>query len=507
MAEIAVEMYNISKQYRRVLGNDHVNIKVQRGEVHAIIGENGAGKTTLMNILYGLIQPTDGEIFIRGKQVNMKSPRVAIEQGIGMVHQHFMLIPQLTVWENIILGREPTSFILRVTNQEKAEQGIDSLSRQFGFNIQLNALVGSLPVGTAQRVEIIKLLYRGAEIIILDEPTSFLTPQETEELFVIIRRLKENGKTIIFISHKLKEVMAISDRITLMRGGENLGTFSTVETNIEELAFLMVGKKFVAQIKEERIVPRSQVILKVNQVSVTANGRRMLRDVTFQICAGEILGVAGVAGNGQTELVEVLTGLRKTSSGTIILNSQDITNLPPRPIREQGLAHIPEDRIKRGLVLDYTVEENLILGAHYYPPFRNRWRLNYSAIKQEVDRLIDNFNIRTPSRDFPARSLSGGNQQKMILARELSRGPVCLIADQPTRGLDIASTEFTHQYLLDARNKGMAILLVSMELEEILSLSDRIAVMYDGEITGFVNPKEVNEKELGLLMTGVTKRG
>jgi ABC-type uncharacterized transport system ATPase subunit len=504
VAEFAVEMWHISKQFPLVLANADVTFTVQRGEIHALVGENGAGKSTLMNILYGLFRPDSGTIVVNGKTVNFSSPGDAIDQGIGMVHQHFMLIPPLTVAENVILGKEPShrGFV----DIERANQIVRDLSDQYGLKVDPTAKVETLGVGIEQRIEIIKVLYRGAEILILDEPTAVLTPQEVDELFEILRSLKNQGKTIIFITHKLQEVMAISDMVTVMRRGKVVGRVATKDISRSEIATMMVGREVLFRVERGQAHPGVDV-LNVQNLSALNNKRLpVLRGVSFTIRQGEILGIAGVEGNGQTELVEVLTGLRKAEQGEVYLDGTEITNFPPQLIREQGIGHIPEDRHRRGLVLDYTVAQNMILGIHYRPPFVKRLgffdAINFAPIKEKATRLIAEFDVRPPDQENLAGNLSGGNQQKVIVAREFDQNPKLLVAAQPTRGLDVGSTEFIHQRLIQARDAGKAVLLISADLEEILSLSDRIAVIYEGQIVGILDPEEATEERLGLMMTG-----
>ena len=503
MPEIALEMKNITKRFPLVVANDKVNFTVYKGEIHALVGENGAGKSTLMSILYGLYQADSGEIFINGEKVNITNPNVAINLKIGMVHQHFMLVPPLTVTENIILGMEPIKNNIFI-DMEDATKRVEELSKSMGFKIDSKAKIEDISVGIQQRVEIIKVLYRGADILIMDEPTAVLTPQEVEELFGILNSLKKQGKTIIFITHKLNEVKAISDRITVMRDGKVVGVKNTKDTNQEEIANMMVGRKVLLQVdkKEHKF---GKTVLKVNKLNAL-NSKKLpaLKEVSFEIREGEILGIAGVEGNGQTELVEVITGLRPALSGKIFLYDKEITDYSPRNIREQKIAHIPEDRRQRGIIADYTVSENLILGSHYLPPFNKGLSLNISEINSHADKLIEEYDIRPSDSYNLLKSLSGGNQQKVIVARELFGEPRLLVAAQPTRGLDVGSIEFVHSQILKERDKGKAILLISADLDEILSLSDRIAVIYEGEIVDVLDPKKTEEKEIGLLMTGST---
>jgi ABC-type uncharacterized transport system ATPase subunit len=497
----AVEMREITKVWPGVVANDHVNFSVRKGEIHALVGENGAGKTTLMNILYGLIKPTSGEIFVNGGPVQLHGPRDAIALGIGMVHQHFMLIPVMTVGENITLGYEPVTqgdFF----DKARARQQIEELTRRYGLSLDPDARIADLPVGLQQRVEIVKTLYRGADILILDEPTAVLRPQETDELFGVLRGLVKSGKTIIFITHKLREVMAISDRITVMRRGKVAGHLVTSETGEQEIARMMVGRDVLLRVEKAEAKP-GPVALKVEHLTAESDrGVPALRDVSFEVHQGEILGIAGVEGNGQSELVEVLAGTRSASGGRVLLGDRDITNLGARTVRGAGVGHIPEDRRGAGLVLNYSVADNLVLGRQRSGQFT--WRgivLRLQAILSWAKRLIKAFDIRTPSPEAPARTLSGGNQQKIIIAREMSVKPRVLLAAQPTRGVDIGAIEFIHRSLVEQRDAGAAVLLVSAELDEIRSLSDRIAVMYEGHIVS-VEPAGTSEERLGLLMTG-----
>ncbi len=503
MATYAVEMRNITKQFPLVRANDDVTFLVQKGEVHALVGENGAGKSTLMNILYGLLRPDSGILKVNRKEVHLSGPGDAIDQGIGMVHQHFMLVPPLTVAENVVLGNEPSrrGFV----DIKQANRIVRELSEQYGLKVDPKAKVETLSVGIEQRIEIIKVLYRGAEILILDEPTAVLTPQEVDEFFEILRSLKEQGKTIIFITHKLQEVMAVSDAVTVMRQGQVVGSVATKDTSKNEIATMMVGRTVLFRVEREEAQPGEEV-LKVENLHALDNKRLpALRGVSFSVQEGEILGIAGVEGNGQTELVEVLTGLRKVEKGDIEISGTVITNYNPRLVREQGVGHIPEDRHRRGLVLDYTIAQNMVLGIHYQQPYVKGWGvdvINFAPIKEKAVRLIEEFDVRPPDRENPAGNLSGGNQQKVIVARELDQDPRLLIAAQPTRGIDVGSIEFIHQRLIQARDGGKAVLLISADLEEILSISDRIAVMYEGEIVGVLDPQEATEERLGLMMTG-----
>lgn len=498
---IAVEMRGITKAWPGVVANDHVDLSVRAGEIHALVGENGAGKSTLMNILYGLIHADSGEILINGAPARIAGPRDAISLGIGMVHQHFMLIPVFTVGENIMLGREPVAGP-GFYDYTKARAEIQELTRRYGLALDPDARTGDLPVGLQQRAEIVKVLYRGAGILILDEPTGVLTPQETKELFVVLKDLVKGGKTIIFISHKLREVLEISDRITVMRRGKVVGHLITKDTNEQEIATHMVGRAVLLRVDKKPAKP-GPVTFKVENLTATSDrGVQALRGVSFELRQGEILGVAGVEGNGQSELVEVLAGTRRATGGRVLLGDQDVTAANAREEREAGVGHIPEDRRGVGLVLHFTVAENLVLGRERSPLFA--WQeivLRLRAIVEWALRLVKEFDIRTPSIETPASALSGGNQQKIIVAREMGSRPKVLLASQPTRGVDIGAIEFIHRRLVAERDEGTAVLLVSAELDEVTSLSDRIAVMYEGRIVS-IEPANTPEERLGLLMTG-----
>ncbi len=504
MSEYLLEMKNISKRFPLVKANDRVNFKIKKGEIHALVGENGAGKSTLMSILYGLYQADEGEIFINDKKVNIFNPNKAIELKIGMVHQHFMLIPPLTITENVILGMEPKKSYF-FTDTKKAAQEVKELSEKFGFKIDPWEKVQDISVGVEQRVEIIKVLYRGAEILILDEPTAVLTPQEVEELFKILRSLKKEGKTIVFITHKLNEVMAVSDQVTVMRDGKVVGIKKTSATTTSEIANLMVGREVLLKTKKRK-QKSGKPVLRLEQVNVVKHNKfPVLKDINLTIREGQILGIAGVEGNGQTELVEAITGLRSIVNGKILLYEQEITNLNPRKIRELNIAHIPEDRRKRGIIPEYSVAENLILGSHYRPPFNRGFSLDFPSIYKHARKLISDYDIRPANKDNLLKSLSGGNQQKVIVAREFFGEPILLIASQPTRGLDVGSIEFVHKQLLKERENNKAILLVSAELDEILSLSDIIAVIYEGQIIEVMDVADAEKSKLGLLMTGASE--
>lgn len=499
--DTAVEMKGITVVFPGTVANEDVDFDVRRGEVHALLGENGAGKTTLMNVLYGLCLPLKGEIRIRGREANICSPRDAISLGIGMVHQHFMLIPPFTVAENVVLGNEPVRAGI-FTDKASARARVESLSKRFGLAVQPDARVSDISVGQQQRVEILKVLYRGAEILILDEPTAVLTPQEVDELGTIMRNLTRSGKAVIFITHKLREVMAFSDRVTIMRKGRKVATLPTQETTAEELGKLMVGSDFELTLHREPNKP-GPVILEVENLKVNrSDGLPLIKGVSFQVRAGEILGIAGIEGNGQSELVEAIAGLRRSVSGAIKIGGCDVAGLRPADVASHGLSFIPEDRHKRGLVLDFSVEENLVLGKHRRRPFARKGRMNLRQISTHADRLISEYGIKTAGARAPARTLSGGNQQKVVVARELSKDPKVIVAFQPTRGLDVGAARFVHSRLLDCRRAGKAVLLVSLELEEILALSDRILVLYEGQIVGSFASGEADEQQIGYLMAG-----
>jgi simple sugar transport system ATP-binding protein len=508
-ATTTLQATGITKRFPGVLANDRVDFDLRQSEIHGLLGENGAGKTTLMNILYGLYQPDEGTIFLGGQPTQITSPHDAIAQGIGMVHQHFMLVPPLTVTENIILGQESLQPATRVLgrlsalDRRGAAARIRELSHQYGLDVDPDAYIKDLPVGAQQRVEIVKALYRRAEILILDEPTAVLTPQEADELFVIMQSLVRQGKSIIFITHKLREMFAVTDRISVMRGGKMVGTTTPKQATSEMLAEMMVGRKVILQIDKAPAHPGA-VILRVDNLQAQDDRHAMtVHDASFEVREGEILGIAGVQGNGQRELVEALTGLRHVVAGKVELLSQDITHATPRAITELGVGHVPEDRHKHGLVLTFPVRDNLVLCTYYESPFARGLVINAAAIENEAQKLVKEFDIRTPSTDTLAGSLSGGNQQKVIVARELDRPVKLLIANQPTRGLDVGSIEFIHRRIVEARDRRTAVLLVSAELDEIMTLSDRIAVMYKGRILDTLAASDATREQLGLLMAGV----
>jgi ABC-type uncharacterized transport system ATPase subunit len=502
-----VEMRNIVKMYPNgVVANKGIDFSLEHGEIHALVGENGAGKSTLMKILYGLEQPTDGELLLDGKTVELKSPHEAIANGIGMVHQNFMLVPSFTVAENVVLGAEPLGKG-GMLDQQRALEITKELSKQYGLRVEAEAVLDSINVGMRQRVEILKMLFRGAQILILDEPTAVLTPQETQELFAAIRTLVDQGKTVIFITHKLREVKEISDRVTVMRDGKLIGTKQTADTSREDMARMMVGREVFLNVNKAPQNRGGKVMEVENLSYVSEVGRVMLRDVSFNVYAGEVLGIAGVEGNGQTELVEVLTGLRPAASGYAKVNGEVVTSKTPREVRMAGVSHIPEDRLTNGLALMASIEENLIIDRYFDPPYRKGALINRKAVLKNGNEMIEKFNIRTPNGQLPVASLSGGNMQKVIVAREFSSEPEVLIASQPTRGIDVGATEFIRDQLVQKRTDGAAVLLISADLAEVMSLSDRIIAVFEGEITGvFPDAASVSEEELGLYMLGVKRQ-
>ncbi len=499
-APLALEVRNITKRFPGVIANDRVNFTLEKGEIHALLGENGAGKSTLMNVIYGLYSPDEGEFFIDGEQAEIRNPHDAIHAGVGMVHQHFMLVPVFSVTENIILGSEVTkgpSLDIR-----SARRQIRELSQEYGLEVDPRAIIEDLPVGIQQRVEIIKALYRNAKILVLDEPTAVLTPQEADDLFRIMRHLTERGVSIIFITHKLKEVLAVADRISVMRRGQLVGTAVPSETDEQGLAEMMVGREVILEVEKTPAEPKD-VVLEVKDLTIVdERDVEAVRNISFDVRAGEILGIAGVQGNGQTELAETLTGLRGAERGTIMLNNEPLPFENPRVLAESGVSHIPEDRQKHGLVLPYSIADNMVLCTYYQKPFANGLQRDAGAVLKNADQLVEQFDVRTPGSAVPAGNLSGGNQQKVIVARELSRSVKLLIANQPTRGLDVGSIEYIHSQIIKERDEGAAVLLISAELDEIRSLADRIAVMYHGEIVATMDVDQVTKSELGLLMAG-----
>ena len=505
MVSPILELKNISKSFGHVQANKNINLTINRGTIHGIIGENGAGKSTLMSIVFGLYQANSGSIKVNGKEIKLKSPKDSIINGIGMVHQHFMLVENFTVLENIILGFEGE--LVFGKNLEKAKKDLKNLCDTYKLNIDLNSTISDLSVGFRQRVEILKSLYRGAEILILDEPTGVLTPQEVDELFKILRSLKEEGKTIVLITHKLIEIMDLTTEVSVMRQGEMVGHTKTEDTNKEQLAEMMVGRSVLLRLDKSE-VKTGDVVFKVENLTVKDDlDVTRVKNVNLEIRAGEILGLAGVTGNGQTELLEALSGIRKVESGEIYLEGKKISDsqnfLDPRELKERGLAHVPEDRQRMGLVTDFKAYENLIFGYQDQQPFSKSSILNHRDIISHSKKIMEEYDVRPQSPNLITSNFSGGNQQKIILSRELNENPKVLLVGQPTRGVDIGAIEFIHQRLIDMRDRGAAILLVSVELDEVLSLSDRIIVMFDGNIVGEKENKNVTDRELGLLMAGV----
>jgi simple sugar transport system ATP-binding protein len=497
---IVLEARKLTKRFPGVLANDRVDLLLHQGEILALLGENGAGKSTLMNMLYGLYRPDDGEIWIKGEKVTLHNPREAIDRGVGMVHQHFQLVPVMTVAENVMLGAE----VIRNgrLDRREARRQVRELSQRYHLQVDPTAVVEELPVGTQQRVEIIKALYRHADILILDEPTAVLTPQEANELFQIMRELTQQGVSIIFITHKLKEVLAVADRVSVMRRGQMVGSIPTQGATEASLAEMMVGRKVILQVEKAEAQP-AEVVLQVENLTVTdGRGHRVVKGLDLEIRAGEIVGVAGVQGNGQRELVEVLTGLRPMENGRITIANQVISHSSPRKITESGVAHIPEDREKHGLVMAYSIADNMVLNRYYQFPYAHGFVLDQEAIDAQGSRLVAEYDVRTPSALTPARNLSGGNKQKVIVAREFSRPVKLLIANQPTRGIDVGSIEFIHRQIVAQRDSGVAVLLVSAELDEVLGLADRVAVMFDGRIVKVLPIAEATREKVGLLMAG-----
>ncbi|MCC9088710.1 ABC transporter ATP-binding protein [Bacillus pumilus] len=502
--DYVIEMLNIRKEFPGIVANDNITLQLKKGEIHALLGENGAGKSTLMNVLFGLYQPEKGEIKVHGKPVTISSPNDASDLGIGMVHQHFMLIDTFTVAENIILGQEPKKF--GKIDKEQAIQQVQELSDRYGLKIDPAAKVSDISVGMQQRTEILKTLYRGADILIFDEPTAVLTPQEIKELIQIMKNLINEGKSIILITHKLKEIMDACHRVTIIRKGQGIRTLDVESTNKDELASLMVGREVSFKTDKKAASPAEEV-LQIQDLTVKdARGIEAVKQLNLSVKAGEIVGIAGVDGNGQTELIEAITGLKKSESGTIMLNGKAIQNLPPRKVTESGIGHIPQDRHKHGLVLDFSIGENISLQTYYQRPYSKFGLMNMKNIYQKAKRIITEYDVRTPSEYTEARALSGGNQQKAIIGREVDRNPDLLIAAQPTRGLDVGAIEFVHKRLIEQRDTGKAVLLISFELDEIINVSDKIAVIFEGSMIAIVDPKETTEQALGLLMAGSTQQ-
>lgn len=498
--EKVVEMKNITKIFPGTIANDNVNFDLLKGEIHVLLGENGAGKTTLMNILYGLYSQEKGEIFIKGKPANIRYPKDAIKLGIGMVHQHFMLVHNFTVAENMILGFESKKGI--AIDLKKAQEDTKKLSEKYGFGIDPKAVIDDMTVGQQQKVEILKALYRGAEILILDEPTAVLTPQEINDLEKILKNLVAEGKSIILITHKLKEVKSMSDRVTIIRRGKVVDVVNTREVEVNALAEMMVGRKVALEVEKREPHIGEEVLAILNLMVKDSRGVPALKGINLKLRKGEILAIAGVDGNGQSELVEAIAGLRKVKEGAIYINGKNMTNASPRKVIEAGLGHIAEDRHKRGLILKFSLVENSILGYHYKPPFAKKNIMDYHSIEAWCRKLIETYDVRTSDEFVNASALSGGNQQKLIIAREIEKNPEFIIAAQPTRGLDVGAIEYIHKRLIEERDKGRGILLVSLELDEVMSLADRIAVIYDGRIVGEFKREEATEQKLGILMAG-----
>jgi len=499
--DYVIEMLNIRKEFPGIVANDNVTLQLKKGEIHALLGENGAGKSTLMSILFGLYKPEKGTIKVKGKEVNISNPNIATDLGIGMVHQHFKLVHNFTVTENIILGMEPTKS--GSIDIKTAADRIKELSEMYKLSVDPYEKIEDISVGMQQRVEILKMLYRNADILIFDEPTAVLTPQEIEELMHIMKRLIEEGKSIILITHKLKEIKAVADRCTVLRKGKYIATIDVKETSENEMAKLMVGRDVNFKVPKEEAKPK-EVVLEIDKLNVLDNRKLpAVRDLSLRLRAGEILGIAGIDGNGQKELIEAITGLRNIESGTIKIGENDISKETIRKRYDHGLGHIPEDRHRHGLVLDYTLEDNMILQNYYKEPFSKYGILNKEDITEHANILIKEFDVRSgEGAKTIVRSMSGGNQQKAIIAREVDRSPLVLIAAQPTRGLDVGAIEFIHKRLVEERDKGRGVLLISFELDEILNLTDRVAVMYEGQIVGVMKTEDTNENELGLMMAG-----
>lgn len=505
MSDYVIEMLNITKRFPGIIANDRINLQVKKGEIHALLGENGAGKSTLMSVLFGLYQPDEGEIRINGKNVHITDPNVATACGIGMVHQHFKLIDNFTVAENIILKVEPKKSFGRIDMPAAIEQ-VTKISKQYGLEVDPMAKIEDIPVGMQQRVEILKMLYRNAEILIFDEPTAVLTPHAIQELIKIMRKLAAEGKSIVLITHKLKEIKAAADRCTILRRGKYVDTITVADTDEKTMAEMMVGREVSFQVEKDASKPKDSV-LSIKDLSVkNARGLPAVRNLDLTVRAGEIMCIAGIDGNGQTELIDAITGLTQIETGKIVLNETDITRLNVRRRTKQGIGHIPQDRHKYGLVLDFTLEENAALQTYYQPPLARNGIINFDARRTLSDSLIDEYDIRTANLSKTiVRSMSGGNQQKAIIAREVYRSPQLLIAAQPTRGLDVGAIEYIHKKLVEERDAGKAVLLVSLEMEEVLSVSDRIAVMFEGRIVGIVDAAKTNENEIGLMMAGAVK--
>ncbi len=503
--EYIIEMLNITKEFPGIRANDNITLQLRKGEIHALLGENGAGKSTLMSILFGLYQPTSGTIKKNGKEVHINTPNDANDLNIGMVHQHFKLVECFSVLDNIILGVEPTKGLF--LEKEGARTKVLELSEKYGLKVEPDALISDITVGMQQRTEILKMLYRDNEVLIFDEPTAVLTPQEIEELMKIMKNLAREGKSILFITHKLNEIMEVADRCTILRKGKYIGTVNIAETTKEELSKMMVGRDVSFSVDKKPAEPK-ETVLKISHMTVPskAHDNNAVKDVSFNVRAGEIVCIAGIDGNGQTEFVQGLTGLEKISGGTVSFLGQDITKASIREKSKMGMSHIPEDRHKHGLVLDYTLEQNMVLQRYWQPEFQQGGFIRSKAVREYASKLIEQYDVRSGQGTATiVRSMSGGNQQKAIIAREIDKNPELLVAVQPTRGLDVGAIEYIHSQLVAQRDKGKAVLLVSLELDEVMDVSDRILVMYEGEIVAQLNPKEITVEELGLYMAGAKR--
>ncbi len=499
-----LELKGITKRFPGVLANDQVDLKVSSGEILGLLGENGAGKTTLMNILYGLYNADEGEIIIDGEVKTFNGPGDAIAAGIGMVHQHFMLVPVFSVTENVVLGVEPTKGAGGFLDIAKAKQDVRQISKEYGLEVDPDAIIEDIPVGIQQRVEIIKVLFRHAEFLIFDEPTAVLTPQEVEEFFGILNGLKDSGKAIIFITHKLKEVLEVCDRIAVLRRGAMVGEATPEATNEEGLAEMMVGRPVELVVDKAKSTPGDPVLEVTDLIVLDDRDHPAVEGISFTVHAGEIVGVAGVQGNGQTELVESLTGLRSVASGSVMIRGTDVTHATPRQIHEHSVAHVPEDRQRSGLVMPFTITENIVLDGYYDEPYSAGIKMDWKAARKKAEELVEQYDVRTPGTEIPASSLSGGNQQKVIVAREFGRDVKLVIASQPTRGIDVGSIEYIHERIVEERDEGSALLIVSTELDEVMALSDRILVMFDGRIVAEYEGGTVTAAEIGLSMAGAS---
>lgn len=498
---MALELRGITKRFPTVIANDDVSLSVMPGEIVALLGENGAGKSTLMNILFGLYTPDEGKVIVDGQELGHADPGAAIAAGVGMVHQHFMLVPVFTVAENVILGLEPLKGVDWI-DRKTAREIVAEVSDRYNLSVDPDAMVEDLPVGVQQRVEIIKVLVRDARYIVFDEPTAVLTPQEVDEFFQIVRELKEDGKGVIFISHKLNEALAIADRIVVLRDGKSVGEADPKTATREQLAELMVGRPVLLRVNKSDATPGDVVLSVENLVVLDDRAHRTVNGVTFEVRSGEIVGIAGVQGNGQTELVESIVGMRPSLAGSVFIGAEEVTKHRPRQIHKSGVAHVPEDRQESGLVLDFTVTENMVLDSYYDPPYSRGVRMDWDAATESSQRLVDEYDVKTTRVDVPVSTLSGGNQQKVIVAREFDRDVRLVIASQPTRGVDVGSIEYIHARIVEERDNGAAVLIVSSELEEVTSLADRVLVMFEGGIAAEFDPKTASNTDIGLAMLG-----